>query len=80
MGKTTTALALMSGLQRRFPDRVGFMKPVGQQSLTVVESSSSGQRPTVVQVDKDAALVKQYFGLDRIPYQQTSPVLIPPGT
>lgn len=31
VGKTSTSLALLSGLQKRFP-RVGFMKPVGQQS------------------------------------------------
>lgn len=31
VGKTSTSLALLSGLQKRFP-KVGFMKPVGQQS------------------------------------------------
>lgn len=29
VGKTTTSLAIMSGLQKRF-DKVGFIKPVGQ--------------------------------------------------
>jgi BioD-like phosphotransacetylase family protein len=35
VGKTSTCLALLSGLQKRFDNKVGFMKPVGQISLTV---------------------------------------------
>lgn len=65
----------MSGLQKRFPNGVGFMKPVGQQSLTMTEEDG-----TPVQVDKDAALMKKYFQLDHISYRHVSPVLIPPGT
>lgn len=34
VGKTSTSLALLSGLQKRF-DKVGFIKPVGQQHVTV---------------------------------------------
>jgi len=34
VGKTTTSMALLSGLQKRF-DRIGFMKPIGQESLEV---------------------------------------------
>ena len=34
VGKTTVSLALMSGLQKRF-NKVGFLKPVGQQVRTV---------------------------------------------
>jgi len=34
VGKTSTSLALLSGLQKRFP-KVGFIKPVGQQHVTV---------------------------------------------
>jgi dethiobiotin synthetase len=74
VGKTTTSLALMSGLMERFQDRVGFLKPVGQQSVTVTDND--GQQ---VLVDKDAALVKQHFKLDHLSYKHTSPVLIPPG-
>jgi phosphate acetyltransferase len=74
-GKTTVSLALMSGLGERFGvGRVGFLKPVGQQSLTVTDID--GRQ---VVVDKDAALIKQHFKLDHISYQHTSPVLIPPG-
>lgn len=74
VGKTTTSLALMAGLLQRFSNQVGFLKPVGQQSVRVV--TDTGQ--TLV-VDKDAALVKQYFGLAHVPYESMSPVLIPPG-
>jgi BioD-like phosphotransacetylase family protein len=34
VGKTSVSLALISGLQKRF-DKVGFIKPVGQHSVTV---------------------------------------------
>lgn len=72
VGKTSTSLALLSGLQKRF-DNVGFMKPVGQQSLQVQEGG------VMVDVDKDAVLVKEHFGLHHLNYQSMSPVLIPPG-
>jgi len=74
VGKTTTSLALVQGLQKRF-DKVGFMKPVGQQSLTVWEDETEQQ----VQVDKDVVVVKKHFNLDHLPYSSMSPVLIPPG-
>ena len=72
VGKTSTSLALLSGLQKRF-DHVGFMKPVGQQSLQVEEDGK------MVDVDKDAVLVKHHFGLDHLRYRDISPVLIPRG-
>ena len=65
----------MSGLKKRFRDRVGFLKPVGQQSLRVFDEFT-GQH---VLVDKDAALMKEHFKLDNISFQHASPVLIPPG-
>jgi dethiobiotin synthetase len=74
VGKTTTSLALMSGLRQRFP-KVGFLKPVGQQSVQVTDE----QTGATLMVDKDAALVKHYFQLDHLSYAHTSPVLIPPG-
>ena len=70
VGKTSVSLALFSGLQKRFGNQVGFCKSVGQQSLEV-----NGR-----QVDKDAALLAQHFGLEEyLDYQDMSPVLIPPG-
>jgi dethiobiotin synthetase len=41
--------------------------------------NSGGGGGKVVTVDKDAALLKEHFQLNHITYQQTSPVLIPPG-
>lgn len=73
VGKTTTSLALLSGLQKRFKN-VGFMKPVGQHSLQVKDIDGS-----IINVDKDAVLVKEHFGLDHLRYADTSPVLIPKG-
>jgi len=73
VGKTSTSLALLSGLQKRF-ERVGFMKPVGQQSLRV--QSTCGDW---IDIDKDAVLVKELFQLNHLDYQYMSPVLIPKG-
>ena len=73
-GKTTTSLALMSGLQKRFP-KVGFIKPVGQQHVTVY-SPALGEE---IRVDKDICLLKEQFHLDHIDYRHMSPVIIPRG-
>ncbi|CAB9524568.1 Involved in acetate metabolism (By similarity) [Seminavis robusta] len=73
VGKTTTSLAIMSGLQKRF-DRVGFIKPVGQVCLTVQDEWGND-----IDVDKDVVVVRNHFGLDHCPYQHMSPVRIPPG-
>ena len=73
VGKTTTSLALMSGLSKRF-DKVGFIKPVGQQHLEV--ESDSGD---TIRVDKDVVLVREHFKLDHCPYQSMSPCLIGSG-
>jgi BioD-like phosphotransacetylase family protein len=74
VGKTTASLALVSGLRRRF-DKVGFIKPVGQVSVTVPDEFSGD----MIQVDKDAALVKTHFGIDHVSYRDSSPIMIPPG-
>lgn len=73
VGKTSVSLALMSGLQKRF-DRCGFLKPVGQVSIPVTDRYGG-----TILVDKDALLIKQHFRLDHLDFQDTSPVLIPPG-
>ena len=73
VGKTTTSLALMSGLSKRF-DKVGFIKPVGQQHLEV--RSTSGE---TIRVDKDVVLVREHFKLDHCPYRSMSPCLIGSG-
>lgn len=74
VGKTSTSLALMSGLQKRF-DLVGFMKPVGQVCLPVWEEDLQRE----IRADKDVVVMRQHFGLDPLPYRYMSPVLIPAG-
>lgn len=73
VGKTSTSLALLSGLQKRFA-KVGFIKPVGQQHVPVF--ASSGEE---IRVDKDVCLMRERFKLDHIDYQYMSPVIIPRG-
>jgi len=74
VGKTTVSLSLMSGLQKRF-DKVGFIKPVGQQHVPVHSQSQDA----TIRVDKDVCLVKEHFHLDHLDYQYMSPVIIPQG-
>ena len=69
VGKTTVSLAVLSGLRKRFGDRVGFVKPVGQQHVPV---GAKG-----IRVDKDVQLMKEYFGLNHLRYEDMSPVLDP---
>lgn len=73
VGKTTVSLALMSGLQKRF-NKVGFLKPVGQQHVPVQDSSKQ-----TLLVDKDVVLVREHFHLNHIDYRHMSPVIIPSG-
>lgn len=73
VGKTTCSLALMSGLIKRY-EKVGFLKPVGQQHVEVKSKTDETLR-----VDKDCVLVREYFKLHNIDYQDMSPVIIPRG-
>jgi dethiobiotin synthetase len=74
VGKTTTSLAIISGLQKRF-DKVGFLKPVGQQHVDV----HSDNLNKTLKVDKDVWLVREHFHLNHIDYEDMSPVIIPNG-
>jgi len=74
VGKTTTSLAIMSGLQKRF-EKVGFLKPVGQQHVEVQCQRTQKH----IRVDKDCVLVREHFRLDHIDYGDMSPVIIPQG-
>ena len=73
VGKTSTSLSIVSGLQKRF-DKVGFIKPVGQQHVEV--QSDSGE---TIRVDKDVCLVRERFNLHHLDYNYMSPVIIPRG-
>jgi hypothetical protein len=67
VGKTTTSLALMSGLKKRY-DKVGFLKPVGQQHVPVTSANLNRE----IRVDKDCVLVREHFRLDHIDYEDVS--------
>jgi dethiobiotin synthase len=68
VGKTTLCLGLIAGLKKRYAS-VGFIKPVGQQHVTVAKG---------INVDKDVVLFKSHFALKE-PWQDMSPVIIPTG-
>ncbi|HSX26548.1 MAG TPA: AAA family ATPase [Chlamydiales bacterium] len=68
IGKTTMCLGLLAGLKKRHK-KVGFLKPVGQEST---------ETETGIHVDKDVVLFKSHFELDD-PYEEMSPVLFPRG-
>lgn len=73
VGKTTTSLALVSGLQKRF-ERVGYMKPVGQKCVSVKDEEGN-----TCTVDKDVPVVHEHFYLDHCCLRDMSPVQIPAG-
>lgn len=73
VGKTSSSLAIVSGLKKRF-DKVGFIKPVGQQHVEVIAESGEKYR-----VDKDVCLVKEHFHLNHLDYEFMSPIIIPRG-
>ena len=75
VGKTTTCLSLISGLKKRFPHSIGFIKPVGQQHVPVFSEAIGSE----IRVDKDVTLIREHFQLQHIDYQHMSPVLIPKG-
>ena len=64
----------MSGLKKRF-EKVGFIKPVGQQHVPVYSSAQDEE----IRVDKDVCLMRERFHLDHIDYGDMSPVIIPRG-
>lgn len=74
VGKTSVSLSLLSGLQKRF-DKVGFIKPVGQQHVPVHSSVQDKE----IRVDKDVCLMRERFNLNHIDYGDMSPVIIPRG-
>lgn len=75
VGKTTVSLAVLSGLSKYY-EKIGFVKPVGQQHVAVQSNKEGGKE---IRVDKDVELVKEHFHLDHLDYEDMSPVLIPGG-
>lgn len=74
VGKTTCSLAIVSGLKKRF-NKVGFIKPVGQQHVEVLSENKNA----TLRVDKDVCLMREHFHLNHIDYEDMSPVIIPAG-
>lgn len=68
VGKTTLCLGIIAGLLRRY-EKVGFLKPVGQQHAKIDDDTI---------VDKDAVLFKKHFNLSAT-WNDMSPVIIPHG-
>lgn len=68
VGKTSSCLGIVSGMAKRF-DRVGFIKPVGQEHVKAAN----------VRVDKDVRLIREHFKLQHLSYEDMSPVVIPAG-
>jgi BioD-like phosphotransacetylase family protein len=58
VGKTSTSLALVSGLRKKF-GKVGFIKPVGQQHVPAFSDSEN----KMIRVDKDVVLMREHFDL-----------------
>lgn len=68
VGKTTLSLGILSALKKRYKS-VGFLKPVGQELVRTEDG---------LDVDKDAVLFKDHFGLDAS-YDTISPMHCPQG-
>jgi dethiobiotin synthase len=68
VGKSTLCLGIIAGLKKRF-EKVGFIKPVGQQHVKVEPG---------LNVDKDVVLFKEHFQLES-DYADMSPIILPAG-
>ena len=75
VGKTSTCLGLIQGLlhDNDAIKHIGYIKPVGQHTVTAQEHGRN------VRVDKDVRVAKEIFGLDHCHYNDMSPVVIPQG-
>ena len=74
IGKTVTCVGIIECLLTKehgyHTNDIGYIKPVGQQTVTVV-----GGQGLPIEVDKDAVLVTSLMGLPSHGYQDTSPVV-----
>ena len=77
MGKTSLSLGLVSALKGRGVN-VGFMKPVGQQHVSVQGVDKQTGQPVKLQVDKDCRLFNEFFSLGAN-YSHMSPVVMRAG-
>ena len=77
VGKSTVSLGIVSAMLQKGL-KVGFMKPVGQQHVSVDVIDEDTKERSVIQVDKDVRLVNNFFGL-KGNYKFMSPVVMPSG-
>lgn len=66
VGKTTVSLSLMHKFKQKF-QKVGFIKPVGQEHVIVGDK---------IKVDKDVNLFKNHFRLVDCNYKDMSPIVV----
>ena len=70
-GKTITSLGLLWLLQQKFsPCELGYIKPVGQELVTLPDGSK---------IDKDARIVQEFSGIPDIDLKTVSPVRLGSG-
>ncbi|MEM5948633.1 AAA family ATPase [Spirochaetia bacterium 38H-sp] len=70
-GKTITSLGLLWLLQKKFsPSELGYIKPVGQELITLEDGSK---------IDKDAIVVKEFSGISDMDLHTVSPVRLGSG-
>jgi len=74
VGKTSVSLSIVGAMQQLFKGRVGYCKPVGQESI-VVRDGTTAKR---VLVDKDVPLFKEALGCVG-EWHEMSPVLMRKG-
>ncbi|MBC7256871.1 MAG: AAA family ATPase, partial [Chloroflexi bacterium] len=74
IGKTVTCIGIMAKLLTPEygygKEDIAYMKPVGQETLTVVNGAGAS-----IQVDKDAVLITSLLELPTYGYDQISPVV-----
>lgn len=74
VGKTVTSLGIIGKLlgpdQGYSLDEIGYIKPVGQQTLTVEDDKGH-----LVKADKDAVVITTLMGVDNPGYELISPVI-----
>jgi dethiobiotin synthetase len=74
VGKTVTSIGvigkLLSAEHGYAPHEIGYIKPVGQQTLSVVEEDG-----TPVEADKDAVVVTSLMGVGNVGFRYLSPVI-----
>ncbi|MGI5915422.1 MAG: AAA family ATPase [Anaerolineae bacterium] len=74
IGKTVTSIGLiaklLSGEHRYATEEIGYIKPVGQQTMTVLNGEG-----IPIEADKDAVLITSLMGIRNHGYEKTSPVV-----